>query len=266
MNKLTAIISFINEGAEIERTVSSIRETAGGEVDILLINDCSEDDTDYEAVSKQYNARYCGNTIRQGAARSRDIGVERCETPYFILFDGHMRFYQNNWWKIAGVEVIGEDVSIRGDGRVLILVDGIRMIEKLNDLNISEIETIDIFKGPSATIFGVRGSGGVISITLRKGPSTPITSDVHFATYEPLGYQKPVEFYSPKYDTPASKNLETPDYRTTICWKPDLLISEDGNASFDFYTSDFPTTYSVVIEGLSNDGRIVCYVEKIEVR
>ena len=98
MNQLTAIIPFLNEGAEIERTVASIRDTAGDAVDILLINDCSQDDTDYETVAKQYNARYHHNTERQGVARSRDIGVELCETPYFILFDGHMRFYHNNWW------------------------------------------------------------------------------------------------------------------------------------------------------------------------
>ena len=98
MNQLTAIIPFLNEGAEIERTVASIRETAGKEVNIILINDCSEDDTNYEAVAGKYGAKYFYNATRQGVARSRDIGVELCETPYFILFDGHMRFYHNNWW------------------------------------------------------------------------------------------------------------------------------------------------------------------------
>ena len=36
-------------------------------------------------------------------------------------------------------------------------------------------------------------------------------------------------------------------------------------ASFDFYTYDFPSMYSVVIEGLTNDGKIVRQVEKIRV-
>jgi glycosyltransferase involved in cell wall biosynthesis len=98
MNRLTAIIPFLNEGAEIERTVASIRDTAGDGVDIMLINDCSEDNTGYNAVAGRYNARYLYNSQRQGVARSRDIGVEMCETQYFILFDGHMRFYRNDWW------------------------------------------------------------------------------------------------------------------------------------------------------------------------
>ncbi len=108
MNKLTAIIPFLNEGAEIERTVASIRETAGDQVNILLINDCSQDDTDYEAVARQYHAHYHYNTSRQGVARSRDIGVGLCETPYFILFDGHMRLYHNNWWN-AVTEALGNN-------------------------------------------------------------------------------------------------------------------------------------------------------------
>ena len=65
---------------------------------------------------------------------------------------------------------------------------------------------------------------------------------------------------------PLLKNLTMPDLRSTIFWKPDLILSEDGAVSFDFYTSDFPTTYSVVIEGISDDGIIIRQVEKIEVK
>jgi superfamily I DNA and RNA helicase len=47
----------------------------------------------------------------------------------------------------------------------------------------------------------------------------------------------------------------------------DGLFIEFGEdeATFEFYTSDFPTTYSVVIEGLTKDGRIVRQIEKIGV-
>jgi glycosyltransferase involved in cell wall biosynthesis len=112
MNRLTVIIPFLNEGTEIERTVASIRETAGDEVDILLVNDNSQDKTDYDAVAEKYNARYTCNSERQGVARSRDIGIEMCETPYFVLFDGHMRFYHNNWWKAATEALADNDHAI----------------------------------------------------------------------------------------------------------------------------------------------------------
>ena len=32
-----------------------------------------------------------------GVGASRDLGVKLCQTPYFILLDAHMRFYEKIW-------------------------------------------------------------------------------------------------------------------------------------------------------------------------
>jgi len=156
-------------------------------------------------------------------------------------------------------------VKIAGtEAPALILVDG--MPGDINELSDSEVESIDVLKFASATTFGTRGMGGVISITTRRGGKVRDVEKFNQTVYTPLGYQKPVEFYSPKYETLESKHLTIPDYRTTIFWKPDLVISDDNEeATFEFYTSDFTTTYSVVIEGLTTDGQIVRQVEKIRV-
>jgi len=147
----------------------------------------------------------------------------------------------------------------------LIIVDGISGMD-INDVSESEVESIDVFKFVSASAFGTRGAGGVISITTRKGGEVREIETFNQTVFTPLGYQKPVEFYSPKYETLESKHLTIPDLRTTIFWKPDIVISdEQEETSFEFYTSDFPTTYSVVIEGLTTDGKIVRQVEKIRV-
>ena len=177
---------------------------------------------------------------------------------------------------IPGVRIIGGipylagsmNSSFGGPIPALIIIDG--MIG--GDLGMAEyaynIESIDLFKGGSASIFGSRGTGGAISITTKTGT---LGYDEDFekpniAVFSPIGYQAPAEFYSPKYDTPEAKNLSIPDYRTTIFWKPDVVINDKEEAHFDFYTSDFPSTYSVVIEGMTNDGRIIRQIEKIEVK
>ncbi|MFT4073016.1 MAG: glycosyltransferase family 2 protein [Dysgonamonadaceae bacterium] len=100
MKQLTVIIPFLNEKDEIEKTLQSIRNTAGYNVDILLINDASYDGYDYRSVAIKYQAIYLENEKRQGVARSRDIGIEQLDTDYFLIVDGHMRFYNNNWWNI----------------------------------------------------------------------------------------------------------------------------------------------------------------------
>ena len=118
------------------------------------------------------------------------------------------------------------------------------------------------------SLFGSRGSNGVVSITTKRGLNSISSQkdDLNFIVYTPFGYQKPAEFYSPKYETLEAKQSTIPDYRTTIFWKPDVVISEEEETSFEFYTSDFRTTYSVVIEGMTTDGRIIRQVEKIRVQ
>jgi len=112
INRLTVVIPFLNEGEEIENTVKSIRETAGNNVDIILINDCSSDGYDYRSVSIKYNTQYCVNEQRMGVAESRNIGVSIIETPYFILLDGHMRVYNNNWWSIIENALANDDRAV----------------------------------------------------------------------------------------------------------------------------------------------------------
>jgi glycosyltransferase involved in cell wall biosynthesis len=112
MNKITVIIPFLNEGEEIERTVRNIRDTADGNVDILLVNDASTDEFDYESVAKAFHAGYLKNEKRCGVAKSRGIGVSEIKTPYFILLDGHMRFYSNDWWRVVESHVESDDRAI----------------------------------------------------------------------------------------------------------------------------------------------------------
>ena len=139
-------------------------------------------------------------------------------------------------------------------------------------VSVLDVESIDVFRGPSAVIFGMRGMNGVISITTRRGSSFKFNKEkeLNSTVYTPLGYQMPVEFYAPKYEMPEAKRFGIPDYRTTIFWKPDVVISDEGEdagkVSFEFCTADFQTTYSLVFEGLTTDGRIIRQVEKIRVK
>lgn len=97
-NELTCIIPFQNEGQEIERTVASIRGTAHN-VNIMLINDCSTDGYDYEKVSNIYGCEYIKTENNLGVAGCREYAISLCKTEYFLLLDGHMRFYDNDWNK-----------------------------------------------------------------------------------------------------------------------------------------------------------------------
>jgi len=170
--------------------------------------------------------------------------------------------------RIPGVEVHGfgdgRYVSVRSsqnfDGIIpaMVCFENMRVEMDLNDININDIEQIDVLKGPETTAFGMGAAGGVINIFFRKGENIfKGYPPFHTKIFSPLGFQQPVEFYAPKYDTPEKRNATTPDLRTTIHWQPVVQTDSAGVASFEFYTADEPTSYTVIIEGLANDGSII---------
>jgi len=132
------------------------------------------------------------------------------------------------------------------------------LMDILNSIDINDIKQVDVLTG-----FTVNGNSGVIAIYTKRGDggkNYPLPS-LNIKPVSPLGYQLPIEFYSPKYDTQERINNPIPDLRTTIYWKPCVITSEEGDAALDFYTSDAPATYSVIIEGISDDGKLIRYYE-----
>jgi hypothetical protein len=132
----------------------------------------------------------------------------------------------------------------------------------LDQINMMDIERIDVFKTGSTVIWGSRGGNGVVSFTTKKGNFNPSQTDkTRFNTkrISPLGYIVPDEFYSPKYETEAQRSSSVPDERTTLFWRPNIQSDEEGTASFDFYTSDSLSGYSIVIEGITRTGEMIYF-------
>jgi hypothetical protein len=74
-------------------------------------------------------------------------------------------------------------------------------------------------------------------------------------TYNPKGYYKVRVFYSPQYDDPKT-NTQIPDLRSTIYWKPNIITTRDGKASFEYFNADSKGAYRVVIEGIDSEGNL----------
>lgn len=127
--------------------------------------------------------------------------------------------------------------------------------ESVNMQDIARIEVIKVGGGKGAYHFG---KAGMIVITRKKIEEMEKNNpQYNIKRITPLGYQKPLEFYSPKYELAKEKESKKPDLRTTLFWKPDIKLSEKGRAKIDFYTADGYSTYSVVIEGITTDGRLI---------
>ena len=173
----------------------------------------------------------------------------------------------------AGLWSNGSSLSFRG-GQAQIIMDGVCQEGKsvsfiLHDLSLGSVEQIDIIKGQvkCAGYVASLSSGvpeAIVAITTKRGRVIPVTSSVNMAKVELLGYQEPMEFYSPKYETSSEKAISKPDLRTTIYWKPDMII-KDGKAALSFYTADTETSYSIVLEGVSSRGVLFRKVRPLKI-
>lgn len=76
--------------------------------------------------------------------------------------------------KVAGVEVSGRSIKIRGTNSLnvstepLFVVDGV-IVREIDDIAPETVRSIEVLKGPDASVYGARGSNGVIVITRKKG-------------------------------------------------------------------------------------------------
>jgi CRP-like cAMP-binding protein len=69
------------------------------------------------------------------------------------------------------------------------------------------------------------------------------------------GCQDQYNFYSPDFSTAVLKNSRIPDFRNTLLWKPDLQTRKDGKAEVTFFTSDEISDFTIVVEGITPDGK-----------
>ena len=183
---------------------------------------------------------------------------------------------------IPGVQRSGNQIRIRGNNRPpVVVVDDVMYDAPVDEMEqnknsfgpiggsilesivVSDIASLEIMKGSNVSIFGSAGSGGAIIITLKKGAEVKGAPSPGLITIKPLGYTQDVQFYNPKYETPEEKQESTPDLRSTINWNPFVTIGADGKQEIEFYTSDNPGSYHIVIEGISADGRVCRYVKDL---
>ncbi|MDR2425188.1 MAG: TonB-dependent receptor plug domain-containing protein [Prevotellaceae bacterium] len=169
--------------------------------------------------------------------------------------------------RASGITLSGDNIHIRGSSNpAIVIVDDIVWEDfRIDDMPVMDIERIEIMKGAEAAILGSRGAGGAIIIMTKTGKTTQgNVIRFNIKSIFPKGYKKDVEFYAPKYDNPDAPTKAF-DRRTTIYWNP-FVKFVDGKAQFEFYTADVTSTYSIIVEGITTDGRIIRQSGEVKIK
>jgi len=124
-------------------------------------------------------------------------------------------------------------------------------------MDISNVERVELLKGPSAVMWGSRGANGVFLVYTKRGGGSKLELSPEF---DIAGHATEREFYSPNYSIKLDEH-SLPDYRATLYWKPSFRTDKRGNARLLFYNSDNADQIQVAIEGLSDEGKPGTYLK-----
>jgi hypothetical protein len=140
------------------------------------------------------------------------------------------------------------------DGKTLVLLDGIPVpTDSIFNYDPQKVKRLDVI--PREYILGPSRFSGIASYTTYKGDYEGLELDASSLLIDYDGLQWHREFYSPAYNTAKQTQSRIPDFRNLLYWNPAV---ETGNApanTVQFYTSDLPGNYLVVVQGISSDGR-----------
>jgi len=112
--------------------------------------------------------------IGYGSINKKNLTTEVNKIDAHSRYQTYSNVYDMIRGEVPGVEVIGNTIRIRDafsfylTTEPLIVVDGV-INSQLDGLSPSDVKSIEILKGASATVYGARGGNGVILVTTMKG-------------------------------------------------------------------------------------------------
>lgn len=187
--------------------------------------------------------------------------------------DDYTRF---NTLKETFVEIVrditisgGEELRIRGINPVvgsrmppLLIVDGIIVQEHARLINFParRIQSIGVLR--DKYFYGPEVFHGIINVeTVEKDFQEKLGADYHFATS--LLRPQPEKSYFKQTYSPEANSKRTPDFRRQLLWNPTF---DPESGSIEFYTSDVPGQYEVILQGFTSSGKGVTLKENILVK
>ncbi|MCD8193448.1 MAG: hypothetical protein LUD74_02650 [Tannerellaceae bacterium] len=171
--------------------------------------------------------------------------------------------------RIISERSTAEDVPVfmNRKKRMCILLDDIQMPDDYNirNLNIREIESIGIIASNTAGTRWLNPPGRPAIVITTKRQDTSYHTPKIYPGIEvmPLGFQQPLQFTMPDYKKEETAKEPKPDLRTTIYWNPHVALNNNGEGTFSFYTAAQPGSYSMIIEGISNEGYPIYLKEQL---
>ncbi|MBO4985567.1 MAG: hypothetical protein J6C87_08010, partial [Bacteroides sp.] len=179
--------------------------------------------------------------------------------PYVICSNAPTEEGGNLQIKIreSNSNLIGSEWKLeKPKGGTLLMIDNIvATTEEILNLDPMDVDEIRVVRKLSGSMFAMEEYSSLLVVyTNPNSRRVKRFAKVNISGYTPLGYQRPVAYYSPKYIAEVKgKN----DNRHTLHWQLNVAVDQEGKSSFNFYTGDKTGNYTVVVQGVTHDGEII---------
>lgn len=154
------------------------------------------------------------------------------------------------------LKVLKEDAKRYNAGNTLVLLDGVPIYDHEDIINYNPrlVKRIHIYSG--SYLFGGRTFECMVSFTTHRAnlPSIQLDEQSQLISYDCPALYEP--FPMPDYRLEKVRESRIPDLRHTIYWNP-YAEEINHNVPVRFYTSDLSGHYRVIVEGITDDGRMV---------
>lgn len=152
---------------------------------------------------------------------------------------------------LPGIHIVGNNITLRGKNSLtgsnlpLFLLDGLPTdLDMILSIPIFDIDFIDIVQATRATVYGVRGGGGIVAVYTLDG-----TEDDD----ELKDRSNTISFYHPGYYQARTFNQKD-NNSSTLYWNPDLKLNQSNRTKITFKTANKSATYKILLEGITSNG------------
>jgi len=148
----------------------------------------------------------------------------------------------------------------------LVLVDGLPVfkIDKIMAFDPRKVKKLDVLT--RKYYLGALSFDGIVSYTTYGGDLATFQPDPKSLIINYEGLQPYREFFAPRYESQQARETKLPDVRTLLFWSPVASTDNAGKGQVDFYTSDIPGKYAVVVQGITRAGEPVSSSTLVEVK
>jgi hypothetical protein len=152
------------------------------------------------------------------------------------------------------------------DSHSLVLLDGVPLTNpnRIFRYDPLKIRKLDVLR--DRYVMGHSIFNGIASFTSYEGVFDGYELNPNLIAVDYAGLQLKRNFYSPAYETKEQLEKRIPDFRSTLFWTPDITINKNGSASLQFYSSDLPGKYLVLVQGMNEKGDFIAESTTLEVK